>query len=591
MLAGLAAAQPGALEKAGNPGGLPTEWPEGPAAAVQPSWATPGKIRFARWDGGRLETAKAMLSGWPGFNPPLPDRIDSMTNWYAPRTVELLSQARVNTIWVTFSVGFSLPAERGQQEELRRYIAACHRAGIRVFAYQSIANLFWEDMFEQVPESKDWVRLDREGKPTPYGAASYSKMGRVTRYMARIAHPGWLDYLKQRVDLALDAGADGIFYDNNFNESLAETYQAIYRHAAARKRDVLLMGNFHSNTYVLNRLTNAISTEDGWEPGVWNSASPAAEARDLALLPRVGGGPLVNNLGLYRMLQSLSEGWKPVQVECGHREIDHRFTRAISGPRHQLAIAEAAASGAAMELFSEGAFADDLWRGRPEAMKIWGDIARYHRFLEDNEALYAGARPAARLAILADEGSQDVPLLNALAARHVLFDVVHEHDARLERLRPYRAVALLSAAPLRPRVRDALSAFVAQGGKLLAVAAPGLPAAATVWEALPSPGHLAAALRAATPLEVSVNAPAGVLHVVTTQPAQRRSLVHVLNYTGRMQTGVAVAIPGSCQAVKIYSPDSGSAEDVTMRGDGAGCLVSLPRLSTYSVVAWESAAR
>lgn len=446
-------------------------------------------------------------------------------------------------------------------------------------------------MFEQVPESKEWVRLDREGKPAPYGAASYPKIGRVTRYMARIAHPGWREYLKRRVDLALDAGADGIFYDNNFNESLVETYQAIYRHAAARKRDVLLMGNFHSNTYVLNRLTNAISTEDGWEPGVWNPAGPGAEPRDLALLPRVGGGPLVNNLGLYRMLQSLAQGWKPVQVECGHRETDDRFTRAISGPRHQLAIAEAAASGAAMELFSEGAFADDLWRARPEAMRIWSDIARYHRFLEDNEALYVGARSAARLAILADERSEGVVLLNALAARHVLFDVVHEHDARLERLRPYRAVALLSAIPLRPRVRDALSAFAAQGGKLLAVAAPGLPAGASVWETLPSPGELAAALRAAVPAEVSVNAPAGVLHVVTTQPEQRRSLVHLLNYTGRPQTGLALAIPGACREVNVYSPDPGSTEGVTALDRNAGCQVSLPRVSTYSVVVWEPAAR
>jgi len=92
-------------------------------------------------------------------------------------------------------------------------------------------------MFEQVPESKEWVRHGADGKTTPYGAASYSKMGRVTRHMARIGHPGWQEYLR-RVELAIDAGADGIFYDNNFNESLPETYQTIYRFRRISKRDI-----------------------------------------------------------------------------------------------------------------------------------------------------------------------------------------------------------------------------------------------------------------------------------------------------------------------------------------------------------------
>src|SRR5215467_5222710 len=67
----------------------PAHWPKGPSSDSVPDWAKPGRIRFARWDGGKMETAKAILSGWPGFNPPDPNRLESMTNWYQPETIRL----------------------------------------------------------------------------------------------------------------------------------------------------------------------------------------------------------------------------------------------------------------------------------------------------------------------------------------------------------------------------------------------------------------------------------------------------------------------------------------------------------------------
>ncbi len=84
---GMLVAQKGAVETASGKMGFPVEWPAGPPREARPDWARPGSIRFARWDGGRIETAKAFLSGWPGFNPPSPDFVESMTNWYTPRTI------------------------------------------------------------------------------------------------------------------------------------------------------------------------------------------------------------------------------------------------------------------------------------------------------------------------------------------------------------------------------------------------------------------------------------------------------------------------------------------------------------------------
>ena len=105
---------------AAGSGGYPQAVAGRSAGSSVPDWARPGSIRFARWDGGPIETAKAFLSGWPGMNPPIPDYLYVMTNWYDPSTIQLLRDAHVNLIWVTFSNGFSIPTREGAARSAAR---------------------------------------------------------------------------------------------------------------------------------------------------------------------------------------------------------------------------------------------------------------------------------------------------------------------------------------------------------------------------------------------------------------------------------------------------------------------------------------
>jgi hypothetical protein len=149
--------------------------------------------------------------------------------------------------------------------------------------------------------------------------------------------------------------------------------------------------------------------------------------------------------------------------------------------------------------------------------------------------------PAARIVVVVDERAPAVGLLNGLAARNVQFDVVHEGDAQPVRLRRYARV-------------------VRQG----------------------------AALQAADlPPAVKFTAPAGVLHTVRTQPAGKRSLVHLLNYTGKEQGGIHVAVPGRCGTVALVSPDPARSAGHTARDSSGSCVVEIPRLATYAVVIFE----
>src|SRR5438477_9307932 len=73
-----------------------------------PSWLKAGTVRFARFDGGPIETQKALRSAWAaGFSP---QDLEVLTNLYGAhgdRMIDLLVQARINFVWVTYSVGFS----------------------------------------------------------------------------------------------------------------------------------------------------------------------------------------------------------------------------------------------------------------------------------------------------------------------------------------------------------------------------------------------------------------------------------------------------------------------------------------------------
>jgi hypothetical protein len=546
----------------------PAEWPAGPSPGSVPEWARPGRISFARWDGGPIETAKAFLSGWPGFNPPSPDHLYAMTNWYDRRTVKLLHEAGVRMIWVTFSNGFSIPTERRQMELVRGYIEECHRQGIRVMAYQSIANMFWEDMFECVPESKDWVAKRPNGEPQSYPSGDYTKMGRITRYMADMSKPGWREYLRKRVDLAIDAGADGVIYDNN-STHLLEVYGEIYAHAASRKADFLLMGNFHTDTYAFNRVVNAMTTEDGREPGVFAEENLRAE-RSRDSLVRVDAGYLINNVGLLRAHSALSQGWKPVMIENGGRVVGSRLESPVSGRGHQLAMAEAMSFNVAHELVVEGGFARSLWFEDPEALKIWRAIGRYNRFFANHEQYYVGAHPVASVAMVLDDRSDGVPLLNGLAARGVLYDVLYEHDLTPERLRPYAAVAVVSTAKIRPQAAAVLDNYAARGRKL--------------YRDLPPMDELAAALNAAGPQPVRVDAPPGVLHNITEQKGRR--LVHLVNYTLRPRGGTRITVKGRATA-RLLSPDEPREAVRVLKSTAAETQFEIPSVAIYSLVVLE----
>ena len=510
-------------------------------------------------------------------------------------------------IWVTFSNGFSNETEKLNQEQLARYIAECHRQGIHVMAYESMTNMFWQDMYAHVPESRRWLSIGKHGKPVPYGAAAYEKVGYVSRYLADLQNPEWQAYLRKRVRLALDARADGIMYDNNITPQLTElinAYRRLYQYGASRKKDFLLMGNFHRNSYVLNRLTNCMTTEDGTEPGIYDAAR-LRDATDKEYFLPVGQKFLVDNVGLFRLLETLSQGWKPNLVEDGHREYGSRLTNPMSPQRQELALAEAMSFGVAEELFVEDAFATELWNHDPGAMAVWKAIGKYNHFFEDHAEYYTGARSVAPVAVVLDDSSRGISLLDGLAARNVLFNVLYARDLTPDILARYSAVAVLTADRVSDGALADMEEYVRNGGKLLVAGQSasldeeGLPrkkpsvfgrkigkGQSDYFDQIPPVDKLAEILRADEGAKLpALKSPPGVLYNVTRQPRTGQLIVHLLNYRSVSAGKITVILHGEYQSATLLSPDIPRALPLAIAGSSSHSReVAIPSLKTYALL-------
>jgi hypothetical protein len=263
--------------------------------------------------------------------------------------------------------------------------------------------------------------------------------------------------------------------------------------------------------------------------------------------------------------------------------------------------------GIADEVFTNGVFGHDLFRGDPGAMSVWQAIGRYNRFFADNEEYYVGAASVASLAIILDDRGDGVELLNGLSSRNVLYDVLYERDVTPKELKPYAAVALLTAKMVRDRAVKTLEKYLAGGGKVVAAGAvatqdeTGSPrsqpsflhtnvgkSGCLYFDKLPGIDELARTLLEVDrrPL-VNVVAPKGVLYNVVVQPKTGRVIVHLLNYTAQPVRNIKVMVKSAVEQATLLSPDS-SRNPVRILPFSMGMTeIDAPELATYSLLVLE----
>jgi hypothetical protein len=537
-----------------------------------PPWADLGNFRFIRVDGGQIESWKAERTWWG--NKFSAEEMDVLAHIYDRDFEEmlgLLKQAEFNWIWVTWSNGWSLKDEDENRENLKKIIARCHENGIHVSAYLSASNMFRKSAFRDDPETKKYG-LWMHGVPMFY--AGLTKTGLNISWERRLADtrkPGWRTYLLKKAELAVDAGADAIMWDNmiGYDDGLAQLLDDTQRMAERKAQEtgrpkVMVYGNIHiaPDRFGINDMGEVIWEEDGKDtPGVWD------------------GNWQVDNARKIKFLNGEKQLWQPLKYEndvyhCGRRE------RCIPSPAEQkLSIAEAYAFGAATSRNIEGRFLSALIKGEPEAREAWTAIAQYNHFLVQHQELYNEAAPAARIAVISAEPHN--PLADEFLKQSVFFETkVLSHLDKGIPLDRFKVLVMPADLPkLSAEQQAQLDAFTAGGGVI-------------IRNGKAESGIAARAEAAAGGPRLSLEPRGYLLGQLTRKPDGRTLILHLLNYDHQApaeNVKVRLDLSGLVQdlsrwEVKVLSPDAAQPQFAGFSLHGSVSEFTLGRIEHYTVV-------
>lgn len=113
----------------------------------------------------------------------------------------MAQEAACNWAYLMYDWGFPPEVEQTDWEDFRQAVQVYHAEGIKVFGYVQSSNCVYDGSYKE----KDWYALDPQGKHFYYYTG---------RYMTCWLHPEWIEHLRQIVRGIVEAGADGVFYDN-----------------------------------------------------------------------------------------------------------------------------------------------------------------------------------------------------------------------------------------------------------------------------------------------------------------------------------------------------------------------------------------
>jgi len=563
-----------------------------------PSWLKSGTIRFARFDGGAIETQKTLRSGWAAqFTPQDREILANLYGQHADSMIDLLVQAKINFVWVTYSVGFSWHDEEAQRVAVRELVKKLHAHGIKAAAYVCAISIFWESLFKDDPQSVRWITVGNDG--IPY---RYSDGHDAMRFVADITSPGWVEYQKRRVGAIIDDGLDAIFFDNPFldshpsePDSVAHFFDQLLDYARQEKKsDIPFFTNLglYPPLNVLNRKMDFIFTEGWAEPGAWDNHWE------------------VSNIRRDRLVKGLNPDVKTIVSEYSHFQKGDRSTSYLGARSEKLAIAEAAAFGTSYTWDMEGPFDTALVTQNPKALESWSAISQYNGFLEDHPEIYAHTVNVTPLAVILPDINPDfdwpgdASRLDFLAKNSVLGDFRFASRITEKELAAYRGVIVPAYAFLSAEQKEMIHDYQNSGGRVSIFAetsaATGLngeilsPSEKDPMTDKSAEAQVLAEINSLAPDATHVelgNAASHVLANVTSVRDGRALIIHVLNY-GQTPVGelkLKLVLGKEFQKLvgrkpSLFSPDTKSAAFRKVQWKGSTLEATLPPVDSYSVV-------
>lgn len=567
-----------------------------PTSPSSPDWLRSGTVRFARFDGGPAEAQKVARSSWGSvFSSQDREVLTNLYGKYGDRMVELLAQAKVNFVWVTYSVGFSWQDEAEQRVEAREILQKLHARGIKVAAYMCATTIFWESMFKDVPQSVKWIKIDSNGIPYRYDDGLDAM-----RFIADLDNAEWVEYQERRVAGIIDDGFDAIVFDNSVwpshSPDISSRFLDRLRNYARqeKKSSIAFFANFGLFTpfTILNQQMDLVFDEGWVEPGAW------------------GDEWNVSNIRRDRWVRGINPPRKAFITECS---IFHKGDRSDSflGARSQkLVIAEAAAFGSSYTWDMEGPFDTALVTQNSRALESWAAICQYNGFLADHASLYAGAVNVAPWVVLLPDGfdpgwnwGDSARRIDFLIKSNVLCDLKLADRVTKKDLTAYQGVIAPAYASLSAEQKEMVRDYQAGGGKIYIFAGKS-DATSLDAEILPSSqesfsnskaaqsqvlAEITSLASAAT--RVAVDTPNHVLANVTFEETGETLIVHLLNYDQTPVAGLKLELILGKDFEKfagrkpiLLSPDTTGLKFQKLRWRGSILEVVLPSIDSYSLL-------
>jgi len=510
--------------------------------------------------------------GSPGYTPTAEQRA-AYQREHSPEMVAKLKSLGVNFVMMHCYKAFGLDAERESMADAVRFAKLCHEAGLRVGVYNFSGTLGWELLFKELPQAKDWVVLDRNGKPVTYGRATY-------RYYWNRNHPDAQAFYRKLIRFAVqEIRTDLVHFDNyvvgpgtepysvkRFRDYVRTTFSPEQREQMGIKDvDAIKPVMTGPPDNVLRRAWLDFACQS-LADGYHDLSRYARSLRKDILVEcnpgGVGGGVRIP-VDHGRLLQGGEAFWDEGR-EPGFRkgQLASRIrTYKVARRMDNIAFAYATSP---LEMAEAMAFNLDClgcvcWfeydkivarPGRKEPMS--NDLAPMIRFFHKRRDLLRDAGVVADVAVLRSNPSllfadPKVARLTshaeqALISNRVPFQIIYEHN--LGDLKRYRALILAGCQALSDGQVAQIRQFVESGGRLLMI---GPVATHNEWmlpRKRPALADVAPAkivritdVKAAigaipkllpNGLSVDVKAPPGLCAEFTRQPHRR--LVHLVNY-------------------------------------------------------------
>jgi len=601
----------------------------------RPDWlARDGIVMAGSWEPLLFRVRR---DGSDGYTPTAEQLADYQRE-HSPEMVARLKSLGVNFVMMHSYKAFGRQAERESMEDAVRFAKLCHEAGLRIGVYNNSGTLGWELLFKELPEAKDWIVLDENGKPITYGRATY-RLGEFFEHPAAQAfHKDIIRFSVEQIQTDLLHFDNYIIGPGHNTNSVSRLRRYLKERFTPQQHNEMGITNPDRATPPTGDTPNAFLRR-AWMD--FCSASLADSYHDLSRYARTlradilvecnPGGPgdrISPPIDHGRLLTGGEAFWDEGR-EPGYRDgrLNTRIrTYKIARRMNNIAFAYTtspleAAEAMAFNLdclgcicwFEYGRLAAKPGVETPVSL----ELAPYIRFFHDRHDLLRNAEVVADVAILRSFPSQVYAesaqaQLTARAEQSLIenrapFQIIY--DCHLNELSRYRGLILAGCVAMSDAQIEQVRKFVTGGGRVLLVGdaathdewlmprrAPGLkdlPEAQLVRiQEVTELGRAIGALLQAPP-SLTVEGPSGLCAELTEQPGRR--LVHLVNYrtdTPARNIEVTVQIPEGMQVknVRLARLEHDKDADLEIRRQEKTITCVVPAIDVYGiiVVTWDT---